>query len=350
MNTGSMLARQPKVSVIIPVYNAEAYLGACIDSLLAQTLEDCEFIFINDGSRDGSAAILDGRRLGDRRIRVIHQANAGVSAARNAGLAAASGELVGFVDADDWVAADMFETLYAAAEGNDLVYSGYIGSAHGKQVVMHGPFLTGVRLDQAYLRQWVLPVFIESDSSNSVCNKLYRKEIIDTYSLSFPQNVALGEDGLFNMRFLCYARGGICLDYAGYFYRETAGSATRRAESVDYFARTVEVYQSGLPDDVLAALDKDKLEPLKINKFVRSAISIIHHYYSKSTPVRFRQKYRYVNALLNQWVLREALETYIRMNAERMGRYERVLIRLMQLRSPLGLYCITAYSHARNKG
>ncbi|MFF2888892.1 glycosyltransferase family 2 protein [Paenibacillus sp. NPDC057967] len=350
MHTSSVSARRPKVSVIIPLYNAEAYLPACIDSLLAQTLANCEFIFVDDGSRDRSAEILERYRERDQRIVVIQQANAGVSAARNAGLAAARGEFVGFVDADDWAAPELFGTLYAAAADGDVVYSGYMRSAGGKESVIHGPFLTGVRMDQAYLREWVLPVFVESDSCNSVCNKLYRKEIIDTYGLSFPQSVALGEDGLFNMRFLCYARGGICLDYAGYYYRETEGSATRRTESVDYFARTLEVYQSELPDDVMAALDKEKLEPLKLNKFVRSAISIIHAYYSASTPVSFSQKYRYVRTLLNQWLLREALERYKGLNEERMGRYERVLIRLMLLRSPLGLYCITAYSNARNKG
>jgi len=350
MHTSGMPAGRPKVSVIIPVYNAESYLPACIDSLLAQTLAECEFIFVNDGSRDGSAEVLERYRRLDPRIIVIHQSNAGVSSARNAGLAAARGEFVGFVDADDWAAPELFDTLQSAASTCDVVYSGYIGSADGRERVFHGPFMTGVRMDQAYLREWVLPVYIESDSCNSVCNKLYRKEIIDAHSLSFPQSVALGEDGLFNMRFLCYARAGICLDYAGYYYRETEGSATRRSDTVDYFARTLEVYQSGLPDDVMAALDQEKLEPLKLNKFVRSAISIIHAYYSASTPVSFSQKYRYVRELLNQWLLREALERYRVQNEEQMGRYERMLIRFMLLRSPIGLYCLTAYSNARNKG
>ncbi|WP_165861119.1 glycosyltransferase family 2 protein [Paenibacillus paeoniae] len=351
MNTSSLsVARRPKVSVIIPVYNTEAYLSSCIDSLLAQSLADCEFIFINDGSCDGSADILERYRGQDQRISVIHQVNSGVSVARNAGLAAARGEFVGFVDGDDWAAPELFATLYAAAADCDVVFSGYIGSAGDRQRIHHDPFMTGVRMDQAYLREWVLPVFVESDSCNSVCNKLYRKEMIDVNGLSFSQSLALGEDGLFNMRFLCYARGGICLNYAGYYYREREGSATRQAEAVDYFARTLEVYQSPLPDDVTALLEEEKLEPLKLNKFVRSAISIIHVYYSASTPISFGQKYRYVHALLGQWLLREALERYKQLNEEKIGRYERFLIRLMQLRSPLGLYCITAYSNARNKG
>ena len=109
----------PKVSVIIPVYGAEAFLPDCIASLRAQTLRDIELIFICDGSPDHSLAILRKAETLDSRIRVIaFEENQGVSAARNAGLDAARGDYIGFCDGDDWAEPEMYEMLYRAAEDN----------------------------------------------------------------------------------------------------------------------------------------------------------------------------------------------------------------------------------------
>lgn len=93
----------PKVSIIVPVYNTEKYLRRCLDSIAAQTFADWECICVDDGSPDAAGAILDDYAAKDSRFVVIHQENGGVSRARNAGLDAACGEYVGFVDSDDWV-------------------------------------------------------------------------------------------------------------------------------------------------------------------------------------------------------------------------------------------------------
>ena len=100
------------VSVLIPVYNTEAYLRKCLDSITNQTLQDLEIICVDDGSTDGSADILREYRRRDSRIRIVTKRNGGLPSARNAGLDAASGEYVGFVDSDDWIEPDMFRRLY----------------------------------------------------------------------------------------------------------------------------------------------------------------------------------------------------------------------------------------------
>ena len=106
-----------KLSIIVPVYNAERFLRPCLDSLLAQTLEDFELLLVNDGSQDGSGAILEEyRRRDPRRIRVITVDNGGQGRARNLALDLAQGEFLGFADSDDWVEPRMFETLVRAAE------------------------------------------------------------------------------------------------------------------------------------------------------------------------------------------------------------------------------------------
>ena len=109
----------PKISVIVPVYKAEHYLARCVDTLLAQTFDDFEVILVDDGSPDNSGAICDEYALKDKRVRVIHQPNAGVSMARQKGLDNARGEYVIHADPDDWVEPDMLKELYAKAKEED---------------------------------------------------------------------------------------------------------------------------------------------------------------------------------------------------------------------------------------
>ena len=109
----------PKLSIITPVYNNERYLEAAASSVLSQTFSDFEFVLVNDGSTDGSVKLLDALAQKDSRVRVIHKENGGVSSARNAGLAAAHGEYVGWADADDLCEPNMFELLMRAAEAEN---------------------------------------------------------------------------------------------------------------------------------------------------------------------------------------------------------------------------------------
>ncbi len=109
-----------KVSVIVPVYNVEQYLSACINSILTQTLNEIEIICVDDGSTDKSSAILDDYAKKDSRLRVIHKENRGYGHSMNVGIDAASGEYIGIVESDDRILPDMYRTLYSAAKGNDL--------------------------------------------------------------------------------------------------------------------------------------------------------------------------------------------------------------------------------------
>ena len=116
-----------KISVIVPVFNAEKYLKMCLNSFVSQTLKNIVIICIDDGSTDNSLAILDKFKSKDDRIKIIKQKNYGVSIARNNGISEAQGEYIGFVDADDWVDKDFFEKLYNAAQkyNADIATAGY---------------------------------------------------------------------------------------------------------------------------------------------------------------------------------------------------------------------------------
>lgn len=118
---------QPKVSILVPVYNVEKYLRQCLDSIITQTLQDIEIIVINDGSKDSSPQIIAEYAAKDARIKVINKTNSGYGHSMNVGLAAATGEYIGIVESDDWVDAEMFENLYALAKQNaaEVVKSNY---------------------------------------------------------------------------------------------------------------------------------------------------------------------------------------------------------------------------------
>lgn len=116
----------PIVSVVVPVYNVEAYLDRCVESLVAQTLRNIEIILVDDGSTDGSPALCDEWAQKDDRIRVIHKENGGLSDARNAGVRAARADWIGFVDSDDWVEPEMYEILCRriVEDGSDIAICG----------------------------------------------------------------------------------------------------------------------------------------------------------------------------------------------------------------------------------
>src|SRR4051812_47980519 len=103
----------PKISIIVPVYNVQSFIRECIESILGQSFVDFELILVNDGSSDQSGFICDEYSNTDKRIVVIHKENGGQSSARNMGIESAKGEFIGFVDSDDWIHSDMYKTLYS---------------------------------------------------------------------------------------------------------------------------------------------------------------------------------------------------------------------------------------------
>lgn len=180
-----MKEKQPLISVIVPVYNVETYLPQCLDSLKAQTWKNLEIILVDDGSTDGSPAICDAAAAQDARIRVIHQKNGGLSAARNAGVDAARGEWIGFVDSDDYVAADMFEKLYHAAADQQAQIAvcpyAYV-TPEGKPLDRTSP----ITRDEVLTREEALNRLTIQKNWYYVTapNRLYRRELFD--KVRFP--------------------------------------------------------------------------------------------------------------------------------------------------------------------
>lgn len=340
-----------KVSIVIPVYDAEKYIEECIESLLSQTLKECEFIFVNDGSHDRSSEIIKSYQNSDSRIILINQKNQGVSVSRNKGVQLSTGEYIGFVDADDFVETDMFENLYNSAMKNecDIVFSNFESEQQGHKVITKYPFPVGVNLDKDFIKQKLLPYFIEKDDLNTVCNKIFRKKMIFDNKIVFPVNVTLGEDGLFNIYSFSHATSIKYLDYTGYHYREVKGSATRDISRKDYFNRALEVYTSPLPEILYKNIDIKKHEKQKAIKLINSVMSYIHIYFTPSKDFAFGKRYQYVSNMIKNKYVQDVLPIYYQEKYTTLGRYEKVILYSIKKQSIIALFIITSYSRFRNK-
>ncbi|MFS0638299.1 glycosyltransferase [Mesobacillus foraminis] len=186
----------PKVSIIVPIYNVERDIRKSIKSILNQTLKEIEVILINDGSTDHSGSIADEFAVLDNRIRVIHQENAGVSSARNKGIKIARGEYIGFVDPDDWIELEMFETLYkTATHCNCQVVSCTHFIENGQESIEYfQPFQNGNLLDEDKIKNQVLKPIISGELLTYCWDKIYKTSYIRNNDIWFPEKIQLWED------------------------------------------------------------------------------------------------------------------------------------------------------------
>ena len=280
---------KPIVSIIVPIYNVELYLAECVESIRNQTVKEIEIILVDDGSPDGCPEMCDRFAAEDERIRVIHQENAGVSAARNRGMEMAAGEWIMFADPDDWLESDAVEVLYrqAKAGGCDMVCAscyknypdkqvqyGMDSSQAGKYVVekdfeiLFGSFLRGgkIKINMA-----------------SPCAKLYRKSMLDAHTdCRFPDGMKMGQDFIFNMYAFQNAGNIYVLNVPVFHYRIRPGSTTTtiHSDQPERYRRLIEEihacmakYQrldQFLPDYYYACVCKVWTFSIQYGKHVRS--------------------------------------------------------------------------------
>jgi len=245
----------PKVSIITPVYKAEKTIHKCLDSFIAQTLTEWELILVDDGSPDISGAICDEYAMKDSRFRVIHQENAGVSAARQAGLDAATGEYVIHTDPDDWVEPRMLEELYgkAKADDADMIICDYIAD-----FVDHSDYR--VQRPSSLEAQVVLnEVF--GRIHGSCCNKLVRRTCIEDYGARFPESVNYCEDVCFNVQLLKHDIKVSYINKAYYHYVQNHTSLTNHytLETLNTQKRYVAFLMMHLPEDSFPVIRSKEL-------------------------------------------------------------------------------------------
>lgn len=190
----------PLISIIVPIYNVEAYVQTCIESIRQQTYKNIEIILVDDGSTDASALICDNEASQDNRIEVIHQDNKGLVAARKAGLSIATGDYIGFVDGDDYIDSNMYEELLKALVENraDFVHSGFY--KHDIKTNIENDYTEGQydisknKISVICKNILKIPFNTENTIAPSIWSKLYKAELIkDAYSV-VPDGQSFGED------------------------------------------------------------------------------------------------------------------------------------------------------------
>ncbi len=318
------------ISVIVPVYQVEAYLERCIESIRSQTLTDLEIILVDDGSSDRCGEICDHYAAIDERIKVIHQKNRGPSGARNAGLETACGGYVCFVDGDDEIDPGMLKSLEYAirSEAYDLAICGYRRFS-GDEVFSP----TEVESQDEKLTEDALWEEIFGRLNNAVWGKLYRRERIK--DLRFPEGMTHDEDLIFNLQYLTHCRKGILLHTPYYHYRIRKGSITKTGFRE---SRYDEITAKDAALALIKAHRPQFLETAKVFCF-RARMNVLRALYAGGEQKKYAEKTR-------------DCTNYVREHyAEVFGdlrRKERIEFHLFRIAKPL--YRIMARWYAIGKG
>ena len=234
---------QPKVSVIVPVYNAEKYLERCISSLQNQTLKEIEIILVDDASTDSSGQICNQKASEDGRIKVIHKINEGAGMARNTALKVATGKYIGFVDSDDYVDREMFSCLFEKAErfDADLVISGVL-FVDGNMFSEAGECIRKIYFEQdthfeteeelKELRMGIVGALPEEPDDSkygmSIWKNLFRRDIIEANHITFQsEREMLSEDALFLVDYIACIKKATGISEAFYYYCRNEDSISK---------------------------------------------------------------------------------------------------------------------------
>lgn len=223
----------PRLSVVIPAFNAEKFLEKCVRSVLGQSYRDFELILVDDGSSDKTPEMCEAFAAADRRVRVIHQPNAGVSAARNAGIKAAAGDYIAFADADDYLAPFAYERMFSAMDdyGAECVASGYsLAYTDGTVKAEPPPMPAGMHSGEDVIKSLVVPMLCDRISSNlilgAVWRYLFKRSVITDMDIYFSGSYL--EDEIFLIKYFCSKPELAVIDDALYYYLQNEFSVTRR--------------------------------------------------------------------------------------------------------------------------
>ena len=294
----------PRVSIVVPAYNAAPTLPACLDALLAQTLTDIEVLAIDDGSTDDTWALLCAYAQRDARVRACQlPANQGVSAARNTGLAQARGAYVGFCDADDWAEPTMYAALLRAAEEAraQVAFCAVVKHLPHRDVPVPLPWPDGARLDRAAIRADLIPAMIalEKDGealpvSGYTPRNLFAREALQ--GLSFRPDIHYAEDLLFIVQALLQAEAATVVAAPLYHYRFHAASVTQRYSA--HIPASFDASQAALWNTLRAHGLADALAARMAIRARRNLLGAVANLCLPGTPYRPRARVRAIRALI----------------------------------------------------
>lgn len=301
-----------KISIIIPIYNTEKeYLTECINSVIHQTMQDLQIILVDDGSTNGSGEVCDEFGAADSRITVFHQANQGVSVARNNGLKLATGEYILFLDADDYIPADACEKLYQKIEetGSELLLFGHICICDGNEV----PHLLGrdATFSKEQIRKLQEVILNPSGELLNIApggtwGRIYRRSFIENHKLSYVPGLKRMQDNVFCLNAYQVAEKVAYYDYPGYYYRINEASVCNK-----FNPGIFEIMENALHEfEQFINTRQESLRPLYHCKVITvCAFEYLHLYFrNQNNPASGRVRKAEYRKLLQQNPYRDAVK------------------------------------------
>ncbi|MBR3241542.1 MAG: glycosyltransferase [Parasporobacterium sp.] len=285
------------ISIIVPVYKVPQYLDRCVESIIGQTYDNLEIILVDDGSPDNCPAMCDSWAGKDSRIRVVHKENGGLSDARNAGLEIAAGELIGFVDSDDWIAPEMYERLKKALDNDqsdiaactvEMVWKD--GTPDSILTVRENCVLERIEAQLALMK--------ETKLKQPVWYKLYRKSVVA--GIPFEKG-KLHEDVYWSYQVVGNAKRVSVIDYVGYFYWQRSGSimgnnySLKRLDSIEAIERRYKYIAREFPE-----LEKTAKRSIIENCIYHGQMAL--KYLSKEEQ---EQAFKYLNEVKDRYPLKK---------------------------------------------
>lgn len=271
----------PVISIIVPVYNAEKYIRKCVNSILTQTFVDFEVLLIDDGSVDDSGRICDEYSLKDKRVKVFHKINGGVSSARNLGLDNCRGRWVSFIDADDYISPDFFDCDYSNAV--DVIQKSYSIIYEEKNLIVQKP----VRSNIIKSRKEFLFFYVRN-RTNALWDKIIRRDLIG--NRRFDTTVKVGEDFLFFLSLIKDVTKYSFNDLGCYFYNIRSGSAMDNVNR-NYSDRVKIMIQN--INHINSILNQDTETNLRYSIIYQTYINVLYNYkeYLTFSEINLVKKY-----------------------------------------------------------
>lgn len=227
----------PKISIIVPCYNAEKLISRCVDSVLAQEFRDFELFLMDDGSTDGTGALLDAYAEKDPRVRVVHKENSGAADTRNRAIDLAEGEYLQFLDADDWIAPEASRLFLDAAEKSG---AGMVISDFYRVVKQRTSRKGSIDFDGLITRDEFAEWMANSPADyyyGVLWNKFFRRDIVEAHHLRMDRNMRWCEDFIFNLEYLLYVKDVYVLRVPLYYYVKTEGSLVQQGMKIGSIVR-----------------------------------------------------------------------------------------------------------------
>lgn len=336
----------PKISIIIPVFNGENYIEKCLKTVINQTLRDIEIIIINDGSTDESIKVINKYKDMDNRIIVINQKNSGQSVARNNGIKRASGEYIGFVDADDWIRTDMYENMYKLAKENnaDVVVCAHdkvFDKAENNITNVHNVKSEIINLNGENYEEYIMNYIRNFRHGNEVWNRIFKLDVLRkgdvVFDVHYKQGIPeIGEDMVFNIKAALSSKIIVSTSESYYYYYMREGSAMNSSKP-NLLYRMI--------------LMQKKMEEYITNKFQedmsilmsRMLVSIIKEaYYMYSHDNKIHEFYAIWSEVKND----EFVKKYLKIGKKIKHKKEKITLLLIQLNL---FNCINLISSLKNK-